>query len=304
VECCAVVFPPDTVAFFPEGQRWEFDRYARTTFGRDRVFAPDDRAVPDLPMLNRSASRLHCDVRFVDDQWLLEDLGSPGGTFVNGRRLLAPTPVTHGDGMDIPCIARFERFRRTRLLDHVVAAGPWTLYGLDRPLSPGVWPALRCDGGDVVRGTAIVRSPGRLLRPAIVPEAREIVGPYVVDIYPGVGGVPLAALPHQNRLDTGVAAHILEALALINNDDAEALIDFDGRVHAIPAMRHHANAPLPILREAAGRARGGSREDVAATMRGLLPDAWLLEEQLRDELAVLTPDALQRWRDAASIRPR
>ena len=59
--------------------------------------------VVDLP----SVSRRHCRLsQKLDGTFTLEDLGSTNGTFVNGRRLLAETPVRRGDvvtlGLTVP----------------------------------------------------------------------------------------------------------------------------------------------------------------------------------------------------------
>jgi pSer/pThr/pTyr-binding forkhead associated (FHA) protein len=49
--------------------------------------------VPDDPAI----STRHCQVRLDGDRCLLEDLGSTNGTFLNERRIDAPTYVLDGD---------------------------------------------------------------------------------------------------------------------------------------------------------------------------------------------------------------
>src|SRR5439155_7379538 len=44
-------------------------------------------------------SRRHAEVSAVDGTFLIEDLGSTNGTFVNGRRIPAPTVVKPGDAI-------------------------------------------------------------------------------------------------------------------------------------------------------------------------------------------------------------
>lgn len=44
-----------------------------------------------------SASRVHAELRWAAGVWLLCDLGSMNGTFVNGRRVIGPVPVRVGD---------------------------------------------------------------------------------------------------------------------------------------------------------------------------------------------------------------
>ncbi len=44
-----------------------------------------------------NVSKHHCRLLLEDDQLLLEDLGSTNGTYVNGRRISEPTPITAAD---------------------------------------------------------------------------------------------------------------------------------------------------------------------------------------------------------------
>ena len=46
-------------------------------------------------------SRRHCEFTQGDDQVLVQDLESYNGTFVNGRRALAPLPLHHGDELSL-----------------------------------------------------------------------------------------------------------------------------------------------------------------------------------------------------------
>ena len=47
------------------------------------------------------ASELHARVEIHDGGTLVHDLGSTNGTYVNGRRISAPTPVGRGDTVQI-----------------------------------------------------------------------------------------------------------------------------------------------------------------------------------------------------------
>lgn len=62
---------------------------AVTTLGRGQ-----DEAV--IAILENSVSRLHAELRQEDGAWVLRDLGSTNGTFLDGERLGAPRAV--GDG--------------------------------------------------------------------------------------------------------------------------------------------------------------------------------------------------------------
>src|SRR4051812_44439771 len=57
----------------------------------------------DIVMGQSGVSAKHCRLTRDVTSWLLEDLGSSNGTFVNGRRLPANSPVAvhHGDAIAI-----------------------------------------------------------------------------------------------------------------------------------------------------------------------------------------------------------
>ena len=46
-------------------------------------------------------SREHCKLERTDAGWLLTDLGSTNGTYVNGRRVIAPTSLRRGDTIQV-----------------------------------------------------------------------------------------------------------------------------------------------------------------------------------------------------------
>jgi predicted component of type VI protein secretion system len=68
------------------GQRLELD--GELVIGREGGHAPIE---------DGHLSRRHALVRPVDDGFELEDLGSRGGTFVNGERIESPTRIAAGD---------------------------------------------------------------------------------------------------------------------------------------------------------------------------------------------------------------
>jgi hypothetical protein len=72
--------------------RWPLNRPV-TTIGRwqDNDVVVDDRWV----------SRNHARIRHEDDKYLVEDLGSKNGTFVNGQRIAGPTELTDGDVVQV-----------------------------------------------------------------------------------------------------------------------------------------------------------------------------------------------------------
>src|SRR5262245_41286713 len=51
----------------------------------------------DLQIPSRSISKSHAQIIVAVDAVIVQDLGSTNGTFVNGKRISAPTPVGEGD---------------------------------------------------------------------------------------------------------------------------------------------------------------------------------------------------------------
>ncbi|NIA21114.1 MAG: FHA domain-containing protein [Anaerolineaceae bacterium] len=51
----------------------------------------------DLVISSAKVSRQHCRIDISDDTASLADLGSGNGTFVNGQKVAAPTPLKAGD---------------------------------------------------------------------------------------------------------------------------------------------------------------------------------------------------------------
>lgn len=51
----------------------------------------------DIVLADNKVSRLHCGVRPVDGGYMVKDLGSRNGTFVNSFRIEAPTALNPGD---------------------------------------------------------------------------------------------------------------------------------------------------------------------------------------------------------------
>jgi pSer/pThr/pTyr-binding forkhead associated (FHA) protein len=55
----------------------------------------------DLTLQNTSVSRRHALVTRMRDGWVIDDLGSRNGVFVNARRVLRPMPLAAGDSLAI-----------------------------------------------------------------------------------------------------------------------------------------------------------------------------------------------------------
>ena len=55
------------------------------------------RLSDQIPLTDESVSRRHAELRPDNGKWILTDLGSSNGTYLNGVRLSKPTPLKHGD---------------------------------------------------------------------------------------------------------------------------------------------------------------------------------------------------------------
>src|SRR5205814_8807532 len=51
----------------------------------------------DIQIAERHVSRQHAVITFRDGVFMISDMGSANGTFVNDRRLTDPFPLAHGD---------------------------------------------------------------------------------------------------------------------------------------------------------------------------------------------------------------
>src|SRR6476469_1547814 len=80
----------DHIAGSRAGQRQEFPAQSRVRFGRH----PDCEVSFD-PHRDIDASSRHAELRTVAGGWVLVDLGSSNGTYVEGRRV-TETPVSLG----------------------------------------------------------------------------------------------------------------------------------------------------------------------------------------------------------------
>jgi signal transduction histidine kinase len=59
------------------------------------------RSSDTLSLTDTTVSREHADLVREQDNWVLVDRGSSNGTYLNGTRITAPTPIKHGDQIKI-----------------------------------------------------------------------------------------------------------------------------------------------------------------------------------------------------------
>ena len=60
----------------------------------------------DVVLMERQVSRHHAQIRRLDSQYVLEDLGSRNGTYVNGREVTEPHILQDGDEIQIALCVR------------------------------------------------------------------------------------------------------------------------------------------------------------------------------------------------------
>ena len=63
-------------------------------------------AFNDVVVFDPEVSRRHTQISFQDGRYIIEDLGSTNGTFVNGRRVNNPMPLHNGDVIEMGEAAR------------------------------------------------------------------------------------------------------------------------------------------------------------------------------------------------------
>lgn len=75
----------------------------------DAPLAIGRAAENDIVLMNAEASRRHARVTWDGERYLIEDLGTKNGTIVNGRQIVAPTPLVDGDEIGVPGLSLLYR---------------------------------------------------------------------------------------------------------------------------------------------------------------------------------------------------
>jgi pSer/pThr/pTyr-binding forkhead associated (FHA) protein len=63
-------------------------------------------AYNDVVLIDPEASRRHAQISFQSGRYVVEDLGSTNGTYVNGRQIASPTVLSRGDVIEVGDMAR------------------------------------------------------------------------------------------------------------------------------------------------------------------------------------------------------
>jgi len=224
-----------------------------TSLGRDasNTVAPTD---------DSQVSRRHARFLITQSGPVVEDLGSSNGTFVNGSRISAPTPLKQNDVIDIGDLARHRIISGNGLSDlagGVAAPGPDGPVVLQRERVEGA-------GGDR-------RHPGRDLHGLSARGAHAdlsvVVGAPAPDRSVGIQGVALLAATRNGD-------HIVEVDALrLGNRGALASGARAGLSAAVGAPGDNRSGAGRRLRECRGNRRGNDecthgQHDPSRTMHG------------------------------------
>lgn len=71
------------------------------TYDTPKESAIIGRASDHIQLTDNSASRRHAEIRPNNGAWLLVDLNSSNGTYLNGQRIITPTVLKHGDQIKV-----------------------------------------------------------------------------------------------------------------------------------------------------------------------------------------------------------
>jgi predicted component of type VI protein secretion system len=90
-------------------------RYGKTNHPEyiltDRPITLGREAINDVVLGDPEISRRHARIFYQDGTYYLEDLGSTNGTFINGRRVHAPSPLQDEDMLEFGESIRLQFFR-------------------------------------------------------------------------------------------------------------------------------------------------------------------------------------------------
>jgi pSer/pThr/pTyr-binding forkhead associated (FHA) protein len=131
------------------GRRGEFDQEL-VRLGR--------KADNDVSLSDSVVSSYHAEIRRKGSQYVLADLDSTNGTFVNGERIDGKTKLHNRDKIELGEDGPVIEFRTTEQAetDHhpqlVLLSGSWELEGKQLDLSPGIRSVGRGIKNDVVVG--------------------------------------------------------------------------------------------------------------------------------------------------------
>ena len=135
--------------------------------GTAEVDLPHDGAVfgraleNELPVMADSISGIHGQIRWTGGRWVLTDLGSTNGTFVNGRRV-QQSPLSDGDMLQFGFVAAQVRVVPSLVKPADAPPDPkMAILIIGRARACGAWPRASRGAPGGVRRAAGGRPPAR-----------------------------------------------------------------------------------------------------------------------------------------------
>jgi hypothetical protein len=222
------------------------------------------------------------------DAWFVYGMSGKHPIWCSDEKVVGDRPLKDGDFIVYGGV----RFRFALLdpdpLARVARFGPAVCIGCDDApqlaVEPGRRDALLVVNGVVQRVTLLAREkPSSAVKPmpgTPAPIASFEIDKLVVDAVPSHAGVPLSLMP---------PAFCYGDDPLVKEHDAaaEAIVTWDGDVLYRPKFRNDHGT-----RYARGPIVAVERERVRDVVRGVMPDAWRAERELREQIAMLTPTSL------------
>src|SRR5690348_810399 len=123
-----------------------------------------------IQLLDKIVSKEHCIIELRGDHWVLRDLGSLNGTFVNNERVRGEAPLKHGD--EISLGATKGRFDDAGAAPLPVSAVPPTPQAGGWPAPPPTaQPPPPVSGASPLAQSAHVMPAPAYVKPAVQPQA-------------------------------------------------------------------------------------------------------------------------------------
>lgn len=206
------------------------------TFGRGYNFDSADPAAIMIP--DEMVSRVHCSLTWSDDRgWMLTDLASTNGTFVNGHSITASVPLQSGDTFRIGgSVVRVEFDTRSDF------KGDETIILPDRSV-----------GGGVDEETVVVGSPDR----TVVAESPDPT------LLADGGNEVIEVAANEATL---IADHLDETI-LAGDRSSSVALDEDGQSHTVLAPQDsetvvaRSDDEQTVVQGSSGESAGRGRED-------------------------------------------
>jgi pSer/pThr/pTyr-binding forkhead associated (FHA) protein len=138
----------------------------------DQTLILGREAINDIALNDPEISRRHASITYRDGRYVIEDLGSTNGTFVNGRRITAPTMLSNGDVLELAQAASF-LFRGPGETDKETMVQP-----APQPVEPATMlDSSDFEDDDAYRGEVLTTEAQSPVPPGAEPQPKVVVSP-------------------------------------------------------------------------------------------------------------------------------